>query len=311
MRIFLTGASGAIGRPLVPRLLAVGHEVVGTTTTEAKVEPLRELGAEPMVVDLLDPDAVGEAVAAADPDAIIHEATALASGIDPRHLDRDFAITNRLRTEGTDHLLAAGRAAGIERFVAQSFTGWTWGRNGGRLRADDEPNDPDPPKKVAPIIAAVEHLEAAVTSAAPIVGTVLRYGGFYGPGTSLELDPPGEQVEAILKRQYPVVGGGRGVWSFVHVDDAADATVLALTAPGGVYNVVDDDPVQVAELLPAIAERVGAAPPRRVPRWIGRLFAGEAAAAMMCDVRGASNAKAKRELGWEPAHPSWRTTLAG
>jgi nucleoside-diphosphate-sugar epimerase len=262
-----------------------------------------------VVVDLLDQEAVGVAVGEAGPDAIIHQATALSGGINPRHFDRDFATTNRLRTEGTDHLLAAGRAVGAERFLAQSFGGWSSVRSGARIKSETDPLDPDPPEQMRSSVAAFRHLEAAVTGAG---GIVLRYGGFYGPGTSAQLDPPGELVELVAKRRFPVIGGGGGVWSFVHVGDAADATVKALEAgEPGIYNVVDDEPVAVADWVPALARRVGAKPPLRVPRWIGRLAAGEVGAMMMTEVRGTSNAKAKRELGWTPAHPSWRTTLAG
>jgi nucleoside-diphosphate-sugar epimerase len=262
-----------------------------------------------VVVDLLDQEAVGVAVGEAEPDAIIHEATALAGGIDPRHFDRDFAMTNRLRTEGTDHLLAAGRAAGVERFLAQSFAGWTSARTGAEVTSETDPLDPDPPAKMRSLLAAIRHLEQAVTAAD---GIVLRYGGFYGPGTSAQLDPPGEQVEMVIQRKFPIIGDGGGVWSFIHVADAADATVKALqVGRPGIYNVVDDEPARIADWLPALARRLGAKPPRRVPRWIGRLAAGEAAVVMMTEVRGASNAKAKQELGWAPEHPSWLAEAAG
>ncbi len=309
MKVFVSGASGAIGRQLVPRLVAAGHQVTGSTTTASKADSLRELGAEPVVVDLLDQEAVGVAVGEAGPDAIIHEATALAGGIDPRHFDRDFAMTNRLRTEGTDHLLAAARAAGVERFLAQSYAGWSSARTGGPIKSETDPLDPDPPEKLRSTLEAIKHLEGAVTDAG---GIVLRYGGFYGPGTSAQLDPPGEQVEMVVERKFPLIGDGGGVWSFVHVADAADATVKALErGEPGIYNVVDDEPARVADWLPALARRVGAKPPRHLPRWIGRLAAGEATVIMMCEVRGASNAKAKRELGWAPEHPSWLAGLAG
>jgi nucleoside-diphosphate-sugar epimerase len=309
MKVFVSGASGAIGKQLVPRLVAAGHEVTGSTTTASKADSLRALGAEPVVVDLLDQEAVGVAVGEAEPDAIIHEATALAGGIDPRHFDRDFAMTNRLRTEGTDHLLAAGRAAGVERFLAQSFAGWTSARTGTEVTSETDPLDPDPPAKMRSLLAAIRHLEQAVTAAD---GIVLRYGGFYGPGTSAQLDPPGEQVEMVIQRKFPIIGDGGGVWSFIHVADAADATVKALqVGRPGIYNVVDDEPARIADWLPALARRLGAKPPRRVPRWIGRLAAGEAAVVMMTEVRGASNAKAKQELGWAPEHPSWLAEAAG
>ncbi len=308
MKVMVAGATGALGRQLVPRLVARGHQVAGITRTSSKRDLLRELGAEPVVADALDPDQVARAVAEGEPEVIVHQLTALAGSIDMRHLDRDFALTNRLRTEGTDHLLAAGRAVGVSRFVAQSYTGWPFARTGGPVKSEDDPLDPTPPAALRDILAAIRHVEEAVTSADWTEGVVLRYGGFYGPGTSLAAG--GEHMGQIQQRKFPVVGDGGGVWSFVHIEDAADATVVAIEHGGrGMYNVVDDDPAPVAEWLPAVAEAIGAKPPRHVPRWIGRIVAGEAATVMMTEVRGASNTKAKRELGWQPRHPSWRDAL--
>jgi nucleoside-diphosphate-sugar epimerase len=307
MKVLVAGASGALGRQLVPRLVAAGHDVVGMTRTSAEL--VRGLGATPVVADGLDPEAVARAVGRAEPEAIVHQLTALSGGIDPRHFDRDFAATNRLRTEGTDHLLAAGRAVGVRRFVAQSYAGWPSARRGGPVKTEDDPLDPSPPEALRRTLDALRHLEQAVVGAEWTEGVVLRYGGFYGPGTSL--GPDGDQLDQIRRRRVPVVGDGAGVWSFVHVADAAEATVVAAErGRRGIYNIVDDDPAPVAEWVPAMAARLGARPPRRVPRWVGRLLAGEAATVMMTEVRGASNVKAKRELGWEPAHPSWRDGLA-
>ena len=309
MKVLVAGATGALGRQLVPKLAARGHEVFGMTRSESKRELIRGLGATPVVADALDPDAVAKAVAESDPEVIVHQLTALSSSIDMRHFDRDLELTNRLRTEGTDHLLAAGRAIGVKRFVAQSFAGWPFARSGGPVKSEDDPLDPAPPHGMRRALEAIRHLEAAVTGAEWTTGIVLRYGGFYGPGTSIA--PEGEHFELIRKRRFPVVGDGGGVWSFIHIEDAADATVAAVEhGSRGIYNVVDDEPAPVAEWLPAIARSVGAKPPRRVPRWLGRLLAGEVATVMMTEVRGASNAKAKRELGWRPAHPSWRGVLA-
>lgn len=307
MKVFVTGASGALGQRLLPRLVEEGHEVVGMVRSEAKAGLVAELGARPALADALDPDAVAAAVAAAEPEAIVHQATALAGKLDLRHFDRSFALTNRLRTEGTDHLLAAARAVGARRFIAQSFAGWPYAREGGPVKDESAPLDPDPPAPFRTTLAAIRHLEQAVTGAEWIEGLALRYGGFYGPGTSLALDPDGEHVEAVRKRQFPVVGNGAGVWSFLHIDDAAAATALALShgAPGA-YNVVDDEPAPVKEWLPALAEALDAPPPRHLPRWLGRLAAGEAAAVMMTEVRGARNDRAKWELGWEPRFASWR-----
>jgi nucleoside-diphosphate-sugar epimerase len=257
---------------------------------------------EPVVADGLDRDAIVTAVVAARPDAIVHQLTALAGMGSLRDFDGAFALTNRLRTEGTDNLLAAAREAGVGGFVAQSYAGWPYARSGGPVKSEDDPLDPDPVPSMRETLAAIRHLEAAVTEAG---GIVLRYGGFYGPGTGLTRG--GEQVEMIRKRRFPIVGDGGGVWSFVHIDDAAAATVVALErGTPGIDNVVDDEPAPARDWLPALAAAAGAKPPRRLPRWLARLAAGEALTAMMTESRGASNAKARRELDWAPAHPSWR-----
>lgn len=311
MKVFVAGATGVLGRALVPQLVERGHEVVGMTRSASKQELVRGLGARPAVADALDPDAVAQAVAAAEPEAIVHQLTALSGEFDMRHIDRFFEATNRLRTEGTDHLLAAGRAVGARRFVAQSYAGFPTARTGAPVKGEDAPFDPDPPKPLRHNLAALRHLEEAVAGADWLEGVVLRYGGFYGPGTSLSADPAASHSAAVRKRQFPVVGGGGGIWSFVHVDDAAAATAVAVEhGEPGVYNVVDDEPAPVREWLPELAGALGAKPPRRVPRWIGRLLAGEAATVMMTEVRGASNEKAKRELGWRPHYASWRQGFA-
>jgi nucleoside-diphosphate-sugar epimerase len=302
MRIFLAGASGALGKQLVPRLVAGGHTVTGTTRSAAKADALRAAGAEAVVLDALDRDAVVAAVTAARPDVIVHQLTALDDLSTMRNFDKAFAPTNRLRTEGTDHLLAGARAAGTPRFIAQSFTSWPYARTGGPVKTEADPLDTDPPRDQHESLAAIRTLEARVTEAG---GIVLRYGGFYGPGTSAA--PGGEQAEMVRKRRFPVVGDGGGIWSLVHIADAATATVAAIErgAPG-IYNVVDDEPAPVREWLPALAAAMGAPRPRRIPRWLARLAAGEAIATMATESRGASNAKAKRELGWELSYPSWR-----
>jgi len=295
-----------MGRELVPRLVAGGHDVAGMTRSESKRALLHGLGATPVVADALNPEQVAEAVATAQPDAIIHQLTAIGS-IDARHFDRSFALTNRLRTEGTDHLLAAARAVGVRRFIAQSYAGWPYARTGGPIKQEGDPLQTSGPRGMTESLAAIRHLEAAVTGADWTAGIVLRYGGFYGPGTSMS--PGGEQVEMIRKRRFPMIGSGAGVWSFVHVGDAAEATVAALErAMPGIYNIVDDHPAPVAEWLPAMAAQLGAGKPWRVPRLLARLLAGEAATIMMTESRGASNAKAKRELDWEPRH-SWRQEI--
>jgi nucleoside-diphosphate-sugar epimerase len=309
MRIFVAGATGAIGRQLVPRLVAAGHEVHGMTRVESKQAMLYDLGAVPVVADALDAERLAEVIGRVKPDVIVHQLTAI-GGLDTRHFDRDFALTNRLRTEGTDNLLAAGRAVGVKRFVAQSVGAYgMYRRTGGPVKTEEDPLDPTPVPAMRGTLAAVRHLEEAVLGADWTEGIVLRYGAFYGPGTSIA---PGEaQFELVRKRKYPVVGSGGGVWSFIHVADAADATVAAIErGHRGIYNVVDDDPAPVAEWLPALAQQLGAKKPMRVPRLVGRMFAGEAGVLMMTDIRGASNAKAKRELEWHPGHPTWRQGFA-
>ena len=302
MRVFVAGASGAIGTRLVPQLIERGHEVIGTSRSPRNAERVRALGAQPIVLDLLDRDAVIEAVAAAQPDAIVHQATALADVKFSRNLDRTFAPTNRLRTEGTDALVAAARAADVRRFVAQSFASFRYAREGGPVKTEDDPLDPNPVSTTRETNAAMRYLDQAVVDAG---GIALRYGGFYGAANDGLLAP-------VRKRQFPIVGEGGGVSSFIHLDDAAAATVLALEHDGGpaIYNVVDDEPAPVREWLPVLASVLGAKPPRHVPRWLARLFAGEAGVLMGTESRGASNAKAKRELGWTLRYPSWREGFA-
>jgi nucleoside-diphosphate-sugar epimerase len=297
MRVFVAGATGAIGARLVPQLVERGHEVIGTSRSPEKADRLRAQGAEPVVLDLLDPLAVREAVAAARPEAIVHQATALAGTIDFKHFDRSFAPTNWLRTEGTDALLAAARETGVRRFVAQSYAGWPYARTDGTVKTEEDPLDPTPVPTMRETLAAIRHLEQAVVDAG---GVALRYGGFYG-------SPDDAQIELVRKRRFPIVGDGGGILSFVHLDDAAAATALALEdGAAGIYNVVDDEPAPTREVLPALAAAIGAKPPRRVPRWLARLFAGEAGVVLMTEARGASNAKAKRDLGWALRYPSWR-----
>ena len=301
MKIFVAGATGAIGERLVPQLVERGHKVVGTTRSHEKVDRLRQRGAQPLVLDILDRAGVRHAFLASRPDAIVHEATALAGVHDFRDFGRSFELTNRLRTEGTDALLAAAQESGVERFVAQSFAGWPYGRDGGPVKSEDDALDPEPVESMRETLAAIRHLERAVLDAG---GIVLPYGGFYG-----SRDDP--QAEMVRRRRFPIIGGGSGMLSFVHLEDAATATVLAVEhGEGGIYNVVDDEPAPVREWLPVLAETLGAKPPRHVPRWLARLLAGEAAVVLMTDARGASNAKAKRELGWKLRYPSWRQGFA-
>jgi nucleoside-diphosphate-sugar epimerase len=317
MKVFVAGATGVLGRALVPQLVARGHEVVGMTRSAAKQDLVRSLGARPVVADALDPDAVAEAVAPAEPEVIVHELTALSGPTslrEARHPERSDAVimTNRLRTEGTDHLLAAGRAVGARRVVAQSFGAFRLTRTGGPVQTEADPLDPDgPPPELRALQAGYLYLEEAVTTIDWGEGLALRYGGFYGPGTSLSLAPDAVMAAPIRKRRFPIVGDGRGVFSHIHVEDAAAATTIAVErGRPGVYYVVDDEPAAVREWLPVLASVLDAKPPRRVPRWLGRLLAGEAATLMMTEARGASNEKAKRELGWTPRYASWRQGFA-
>jgi nucleoside-diphosphate-sugar epimerase len=300
MRVFVAGATGAIGQYLVPTLIAAGHEVTGTTRSPSKAVQLKSLGATPAVVDGLDRQAVIDAVAVARPEVIIHQMTALTSLSGFRNFDKEFAVTNELRTKGTDYLLEAARQAGTRRFIAQSFIGWNNARTGGKVKTEEDPLDPHPLAATRQSMAAIRHIQEVVPTSVP-EGIVLRYGGFYGHGASDSL------LDPVRKRKMPVVGGGTGIWSFIEITDAATATAAAVDhgAPG-IYNIVDDDPAPVAEWLPYLAECLGAKPPMHAPAWLGRLLAGELVVMLMTEARGSSNHKAKRELGWTPRYQSWR-----
>jgi nucleoside-diphosphate-sugar epimerase len=308
MKVFVAGGTGAIGIKLVPQLVAAGHEVVATTRSPKGAEQIQRMGAEPAIVDGLDEQGMVEAVSRARPEVVIHEMTALAGKLGFRHFDRWFATTNELRTSGTDHLIRAAQKVGARRVIVQSYSGWPNAREGGAVKTEDDPLDPDPPKWQRESMAAIRHIEKVVPAADGLEGVVLRYGGLYAAGTGLLAN---EALDLIRKRQFPVVGDGDGVWSFVNTGDAASATVAALDhgAPG-IYNVVDDDPAPAREWLPYLAEVMGAKPPRRVPVWLGWIAAGEVGVSMMTRVRGSSNAKAKRELGWQPRYASWREGFA-
>jgi 2-alkyl-3-oxoalkanoate reductase len=298
MRVFVAGASGALGRRLVPQLIQAGHEVIGTHHSPARARLLAALGAEPVQLDLLDAEAVRTAVLASKPDAIVHQATALANAKFGRSLDKTFATTNRLRTEGTDALLAAAREAGVRRFVAQSFAPYLYARQGGLVKTEADPVDQAPPPNTGQTYAAIAHLERAATG---FGGIALRYGAFYGAANDGLIEP-------VRKRQLPIVGDGGGLLPWLHLDDGAAATVLALEHSGpAIYNIVDDESAPVRDWLPVLASALGAKPPRHAPVWLARLLAGQAAVVLATQARGAANAKAKRELGWTPRYPSWRT----
>lgn len=298
MRVFVAGGSGVLGRRLVPQLVARGHEVTATTTSAAKLDLLAEMGAKGVVMDGLDAASVGEAVASAQPDAIVHQMTSIAPKADLKHMDRWFAVTNRLRTEGTDHLLAAAQAAGVPHVVAQSYGSWNGIRRGGWVKTEEEPTDPAEGTPAHVGFMAMRHVEERVVS---VGGAALRYGWFYGPGAMEGLVTP------VRKRQFPVVGGGTGHTSWIHLDDAASATVLAVEQRAtGVFNIADDEPAPVNQWLPYLADLVGAKPPMRLPVWLARPLAGSVAIIMMTEGRAFSNAKAKQVLGWQLRYPSWR-----
>ncbi len=296
MRVLVVGGSGAIGSRLIPQLADLGHQVTGTSRSAGKAGRLRSLGAEPAVLDVLDAGAVRALVAAVQPDAIIYQATALFGVRMGRNMDRAFGPTNRLRTTGTDTLLAAARDHGVPRFIAQSFAPFRYARAGEPVKDESDPLVADPPPSARQMFAAMAHVDQAVTAAG---GIALRYGGFYGDEDAM--------VKAVRKRQFPLIGDGGGIMSFVHLDDAAAATVLALDCDGpAIYNITDDEPAPMRDWLPALAAAVGAKPPRHLPAWLAGLFMGKMLP-MMTQAPGASNAKAKKELGWVLRYPTWRT----
>jgi len=299
MKVLVAGATGAVGKRLVPLLVARGHDVIGTTTAPAKVAALQAMGARGVVADGLDRDSVLRAVRAAEPDVIVHQMSGLAGVKNFKQFDREFALTNRLRMDGTDNLLAA---AGGARIVAQSFGNWNYEPTGTGLKSEEDALDPNPPANQRKSLAAIRYVEDAVLGAG---GIALRYASFYGPGTGLAFD--GDLVALVRKRRLPIVGSGAGVWGFIHMDDAATATVAAIErGTAGIYNIADDEPAPVSVWLPELAAALEAKPPRRVPVWLGRLAIGEVGVSMMTRIHGPSNAKAKRELGWRPYYASWR-----
>jgi nucleoside-diphosphate-sugar epimerase len=305
MKVFVAGGSGAMGWRLVPQLVASGYDVVAMTRDQGKAARLRAIGAQPVIADAFDRDSVIRAVTMAAPEILVHQLTGLTGVKNYKKFDREFALTNRLRTEGTDHLLAGAIAAGTRRILAQSYGSWNYARTGGGFKTEEDPFDLDPPAWQVKTLAAIRYVENAVLSAPGIEGVALRYANFYGPGTDVDLG--GVIVAQIRKRQFPIVGDGSGIWSFIHMDDAASATIAAMEhASPGVYNIADDEPAPVSSWLPDLAAAVGAKPPLHVPVWLGRLAAGEVGVSMMTRIRGTSNAKAKRELGWKPRYASYR-----
>jgi len=310
MKIFVAGGTGAVGKRLVPLLVARGHSVVATTRSNTKIEELHRTGAEAVMLDGLNRAAVMEVIDAVRPDVIVHQMTALASMKSLKKFDDEFKTTNRLRTTGTEYLIDAARRVGTRKLVVQSYAGWPAIRQGGRVKTEEDPLDPQPPNSMSRTLEGIRRLEAIVAAASDLTGIVLRYGSFYGPGTSFA--PGGEIIEAIRGRKFPVVGDGQGVWSFIHMDDVAMATCLAIErGTQGVYNIVDDEPAEVSVWLPYLAKVLGAKPPRYVPTWLGRLVIGDAGVSMMTKIRGASNAKAKDRLAWQPLYSSWREGFLG
>lgn len=305
MKVLVAGATGAVGRALVPVLRRRGHQVFGTTRSQSNAQVVHAMGAEPVIMDGLNRTEVLEAVGRVQPGAIVHQMTSLASMKNLKHFDQEFALTNRLRTEGTDHLIAAASEAGTGRLVVQSFTGWPNAREGGPVKNESDPLDPAPPRQMLQTQSAIRELESKVLAARNLQGIVLRYGSFYGPGTSISSN--GDLVEMVRQRKMPIVGRGGGVWSFIHIDDVAAATALAVeSGPSGIYNIVDNDPAPVCVWLPELARILGARPPRTVPAWIARFLIGESGVFMMTKIRGSSNDKAKRQLAWAPVYGSWR-----
>jgi nucleoside-diphosphate-sugar epimerase len=305
MRVFVAGGTGVVGRVLVPQLIENGFEVVALVRAPQKAKAIAEMGAKVTIADALNKEELTAAIRRAEPEVIIHQLTAISGTVNLKKLDEGLALTNRLRTEATDTMLAAARLVGARRFIAQSFCGWPFAREGGPVKIEADPLDPTPPHSFSKTLAAIRYLEDAVRKAADLKALALRYGPFYGPGTAIAKG--GSIVELIRKRKMPIVGDGAGIWSFIHINDVARATVAAVShGDSGIYNVVDDEPAPVSTWLPALADAVGAKPPYRVPVWLGKLMIGDGGVSMMTKIRGGSNAKAKRELGWQPIYPSWR-----
>jgi nucleoside-diphosphate-sugar epimerase len=305
MRVFVTGGTGAVGAFLLPHLVESGHEVIALIRTAQKAKAIEAIGVKIALADALNKEELTAAIRKAEPEVIIHQLTALAGTGNFKKFEEEFALTNRFRTEVTDVLMAAAREVGTHRFIAQSFCGWPFAREGGPVKTEDDPLDPNPPASFSKTLAAIRYLEDTMQRSADLQAFALRYGTFYGPGSGIAKD--GSIVEMVRKRRLPIVGDGSGIWSFTHLNDAARATVAAISqGDPGIYNVVDDDPAPVSAWLPALAEAVGARPPFKVPIWLGKLAIGDGGVSMMTKIRGASNAKAKRNLGWQPIYPSWR-----
>jgi nucleoside-diphosphate-sugar epimerase len=309
MRVFVAGSTGAVGKFLVPHLVENGHQVAALVRVAQKAKALEAMGAKAALADALNKGELTAAIMRAEPEVIIHQLTALAGVGNFKKFDQEFALTNRFRTEVTDTMLAAARMVGTRRFIAQSFCGWPIAREGGPVKTEEDPLDPNPPASFSKTLAAIRYLEDAVRRTVDLQALALRYGIFYGPGAGIAKD--GSIVELVRKRRMPIIGDGAGIWSFIHIEDAARATVAAIShGDPGIYNVVDDEPAPVSNWLPALAEAVGAKPPYKAPVWLGRLAIGDGGVSMMTKIRGGSNAKAKRELGWQPIYPSWRRGFA-
>ncbi|MFG1812727.1 NAD-dependent epimerase/dehydratase family protein [Kribbella sp. NPDC049174] len=305
MKVLVAGATGGLGRSLVPKLVAAGHEVTGMIRSESGAAGLRAVGADVVLADGLDAAAVKAAVQSVRPEVVVHQMTALKSGIDFKKFDQSFAVTNRLRTEGTDNLLAASQTAGVRRFVVQSYAGWNLQHGGSATKTEADPLDPDPVPAQRQTMAGIKHLESVVTNADGIEGIALRYASFYGP--TGDIGKGGSLVELIQKRKFPLIGDGTGVWSFIHYDDAADATVKAVESDAtGIYQIADDDPAQVAVWLPEFARILGAKPPRHIPAWLARLAVGDVGVAAFTEIRGVDNSLAKATFDWQPGYASWR-----
>jgi 2-alkyl-3-oxoalkanoate reductase len=305
MKVLVAGATGGLGRSLVPQLVAAGHEVTGMIRSESGAAGVRAFGADVVLADGLDAGAVRAAVESVRPDVVVHQMTALKGGIDFKHFDDSFATTNKLRTVGTDNLLAAAQAAGVRRFVVQSYAGWNLQHGGSGTKTEADPLDPNPVPAQRQTMAGIKHLEAAVLNADGLEGVALRYGSFYGP--TGDIGKGGSMVELIQKRRLPIIGDGAGIWSFIHYDDAAAATVKAIESDvTGVFQIADDDPAPASVWLPEFARILGAKPPRHIPSWLGRLAVGDVGVAAFTEIRGADNTLAKQTFGWQPGYASWR-----
>jgi 2-alkyl-3-oxoalkanoate reductase len=305
MKVFVAGSTGVIGRMLLPVLLEEGHEVIALVRNTKKGRAVEEMGAKTAFADAFNKEELTAAVRKAEPEVIIHQLTAIPKDLNFKKLDEQFVLTNRLRTEVLDSMIAAGHLVGARRFIAQSLCGWPFARVGGPVKTEDDPLDPNPPAGFSKTLAAIRYLEDAIRKTQGMEAIALRYGFLYGPGATFAKGS--STIELIRRRGMPIIGGGGGVWSFLHVEDAARSTAAALTCgEAGIYNIVDDEPAPVSTWLPFLADILGAKPPLKAPAWLGKMMIGEGGLSLMTRVRGGDNQMAKCLLGWQPVFSSWR-----